>query len=96
MCKAVTHMGSMHTGSTRRAARRVMTVGRGRVWSWRKLTRWHDLSAVEIIKFKETRDPGFQSGLILTSRKNCPGGRIRPQIYALTMQADNVSPVLVG
>ena len=64
-----------------------------------KLTRWHELPprvkpAVEIIKFKEVRDLGFQSELIFTSRRYCPGARdMRPQISVLTMQADHMSSI---
>lgn len=64
-----------------------------------KLTRWHDLpprvkQAFEIIKFKEVRDLGFQSGLILTSRRYCPGaGNVRQQIFVLAMQADHMSSI---
>lgn len=51
-----------------------------------KLTRWQGLlsrvkPAVEIIKFKEMRDLGFQSGLICTSKQYPPGaGNTRPEI----------------
>lgn len=63
MCRAITHIGSLHAGSSSRASGRVMTVELG------KLTRWQVLlprvkPAVEIIKFKEMTDLRFQSGLI--------------------------------
>lgn len=37
MCKVITHIGSLHAGSSSRAAGRVMTAELG------KLTRWQDL-----------------------------------------------------
>lgn len=64
-----------------------------------RLARRHDLPpgvkpAVEIIKFKEMKDFGFQSRLIHTSRMYCPGaGDIRPQVSVQAKQADHMSPV---
>lgn len=49
-------------------------------------------AAVEIIKFEEMRDPAFQSGLILLSRRYSLDVIIRPRLYVLTRQADHVSP----
>lgn len=64
-----------------------------------KLTGWHDLPsgvkpAVEVIKFKEMKDSGFQSRLIHTSRTYCPGaGNISPLVSVPAKQADRMSPI---
>ena len=63
-----------------------------------KLTRWHDLPsgvkpAVEIIKFKEMKDSGFQSRLIQTSRTYYPGSGNISQVSVPAKQADRMSPI---
>lgn len=102
MCKAITHTSSLHAGSISEGSRKT-DASRG--WTGLelgRLARRHDLPsgvkpAVEIIKFKEMKDFGFQSRLIHTSRMYCPGaGDIRSQVSVRSKAGRSYVSNLVG